>query len=611
MNDFEHLSCTILLDDAQSSSDHPSSRLYQSPLKAIQATNADTLDVALAEIEQAIHDEYCVVTCFSYELGEYLLGLTPKKSKTPWVQAWVFKDVEKLSKEQVSQWLMARHIQAVGQAVNQITNKPAITNISNSITQKRFEEDISKIHEWIKSGDTYQVNHTYRIHGELSGSPLVAYEALRQKQPGPYGAFIEHNNGWVLSCSPEWFLQKTGSTLMTKPMKGTAKVGESSSEELHDDAKNRAENVMIVDLLRNDLSKISLPGTVKVPHLFEVQQYGDVLQMTSTISSTAKENLRLKELLKAIFPCGSVTGAPKKRTMELIQVLESEPRNLYCGAIAWFDPSSQAGLGDLGMSVVIRTLELEKNQHFQMGVGGGITIDSESADEWHECQTKAGFLYGLQNQSEPLGLFETIRIEKGQARHLEMHLDRISQSANELKINFDSNKAVNLIQETCSQLNGNLIYRLRFDLSAEGLLSVKTAAIQDLQPGPILWASDLLTDDTTMSSSDRLLGHKVTRRKLYDQAWLAAEKLGAFDALFINEQGFVTEGGRSNVFVKKDGQWLTPPLASGCLPGVMRSMVLKDVKYQAVERNITRTDVLSAEEVIFTNALRGIVKTTN
>ena len=603
MSDFEHLSCTILLDDAQSSSDKPSSRLYQSPLKTIQASNAADLEVALQEIEQAIHDQQYVVTCFSYELGEYLLGLTPKKSKAPWVQAWVFKDVQKLSIDAVNLWLKSQ--------INQVVDTPVIQKTSLSITQEQFEGDIAKIQEWVKAGDTYQVNHTYRIHGELSGSPLAAYEILRQKQPGPYGAYIEHANGWVLSCSPEWFLQKTGETLMTKPMKGTAKVGESSSEELHDDEKNRAENVMIVDLLRNDLSKISLPGTVKVPHLFEVQQHGDVLQMTSTISSTSKENLRLKELLQAIFPCGSVTGAPKKRTMELIQTLESEPRNLYCGAIAWFDPSSQTGLGDLGMSVVIRTLELEKSQHFQMGVGGGITIDSESADEWHECQTKAGFLYALQNQAEPLGLFETIRIEQGQACHLEMHLERISRSAKELKIKFDSNKASSLIQETCAQLNKTLIYRLRLDLSAEGLLSVKTAVIQDLQAGPILWASDILATDTTMSSNDHLLGHKVTRRKLYDQAWLAAEKLAAFDALFVNEQGFVTEGGRSNVFIKKDGRWLTPPLASGCLPGVMRSIVLKDAKYQATEQNITPADVLNAEEVIFTNALRGIVKTTN
>jgi para-aminobenzoate synthetase/4-amino-4-deoxychorismate lyase len=519
------------------------------------------------------------------------------------VQAWIFKDVQKLSKEDVNQWLKAQ--------INQVVDSPVIQKTTSSITQEQFEGDIAKIHDWIKAGDTYQVNHTYRIHGELSGSPLAAYEILRQKQPGPYGAYIEHANGWVLSCSPEWFLQKTGNTLMTKPMKGTAKVGEISSEELHDDAKNRAENVMIVDLLRNDLSKISLPGTVKVPYLFEVQQHGDVLQMTSTISSTSKENLKLKELLQAIFPCGSVTGAPKKRTMELIQTLESEPRNLYCGAIAWFDPSTQAGLGDLGMSVVIRTLELEKDQSFQMGVGGGITIDSESADEWHECQTKAGFLYALQNQTEPIGLFETIRIEQGKACHVDLHLDRISRSAKELKIKFDSNRASSLIQEACSQLDIKLIYRLRLDLSAEGLLSIKTAVIQSLQPGPILWASDLLTTDTTMSSVDRLLGHKVTRRKLYDQAWLAAEKLGAFDALFINEQGFVTEGGRSNVFIKKDGRWLTPPLASGCLPGVMRSIVLKDAKYHAAEQNITRADILSAEEVIFTNALRGIVKTTN
>ena len=603
MSDFEQPSCTILLDDAQSSSNNPTSRLYQSPLKAIEATSAGNLDSALAEIEQAIHDQQYVVTCFSYELGEHLVGLTPKISKTPWVQAWVFKDVQKLSKDQVNQWIKSEN--------NQAADQPAITNTSNSITQEQFEEDISKIQEWIKAGETYQVNHTYRINGQLKGSPLKAYEILRQKQPGPYGAYIDHPKGWVLSCSPEWFLQKSNNTLMTKPMKGTAKVGESSSEELHDDEKNRAENVMIVDLLRNDLSKISIPGSVKVPHLFEVQQHGDVLQMTSTISATSKENLRLKELLQAIFPCGSVTGAPKKRTMELIQALETEPRNLYCGAVAWFDPSSGPGLGDLGMSVVIRTLELKKDQSFQMGVGGGITIDSESADEWHECQTKAGFLYALLDELEPIGLFETIRIEQGQACHMDMHLERIAKSASALKIQFDLNKATRLIKETCSQLDAHLIHRMRLDLSVEGLLSIKTAVIQDLEPGPLLWASDILATDTTMSSTDQLLGHKVTRRKLYDQAWLAAEKLGAFDALFVNEQGFVTEGGRSNVFIKKDGQWLTPPLSSGCLPGVMRSILLKDPKYKVIEQNITRSDVINAQEVIFTNALRGIVKTVN
>ncbi len=181
MADFEHLSCTILLDDAQSSSNKPSSRLYQSPLKAIQATNADNLDAALTAIEQAIHDQHHVVTCFSYELGEHLLGLTPKISKTPWIQAWVFKDVQKLSKEQVTQWIKSEN--------NQVANAPVIQSVATSITQEQFEQDISKIQEWIKAGDTYQVNHTYRINGQLNGSPLKAYEILRQKQPGPYGAY--------------------------------------------------------------------------------------------------------------------------------------------------------------------------------------------------------------------------------------------------------------------------------------------------------------------------------------------------------------------------------------------------------------------------------------
>jgi para-aminobenzoate synthetase/4-amino-4-deoxychorismate lyase len=615
MSRSEHLSCSILLDDAHSAIDNPTSRLYQHPIQYIEAHSPQELDLALSNIEAAIAHKKYVVSCLSYELGEHFVGVHPRPSSTPWIRAWIFESVSKLSKDQADQWLQKQRLESKSNQLAKIDQA-----LIPSMTAPVFKNKIKAIQELIKNGDTYQVNFTYRISGAITGEPVSLYQNLRGKQPGPFGAYIEHSDGWILSCSPEWFLSKQGSRLITKPMKGTGKVGEMSSASLSADPKNRAENLMIVDLLRNDFSKISKAGSVKVPQLFQVDQHGDVLQMTSTIESIAKDNLSLKELLSAIFPCGSITGAPKKRTMEIIQELEDQPRNLYCGSIAWFDPipdnndshdsinecSKVPYLGNIGMSVVIRTLEVNKERELTMGVGGGITIDSDAESEWHECQTKANFLYQL--ESTP-GLFETIRIEHGQACHLEHHLERLEQSSITLGNLFDRKKALNLVQSACEGLSDTqLIYRMRLELSSQGQLSV---AIHPTKPLPsssqLLWAQDLFDHDVTSNSKNPWFNHKVTERAIYDDAWSKAEQKGAFDALFVNELGYVTEGGRSNLFIKKNGQWQTPPIDSGCLPGVMRSLILNDPAWGAIEANIKPEDVLSAEEIIFCNALRGII----
>ena len=605
MSRSEHLSCSILLDDAHSAPDNPSSRLYQHPIQYIEAHSVEELDIALLQIETAIAQKKYVVSCLSYELGEHFVGIHPRPSSTPWIRAWVFDTVSKLSKDQADQWLQKHLLESKSNQLAKIDQA-----LIPSMTESVFTNKVEAIQELIKNGDTYQVNFTYRINGSITGEPISLYQNLRDKQPGPFGAYIEYSEGWVLSCSPEWFLSKQGNRLITKPMKGTGKVGEMSSASLSSDPKNRAENLMIVDLLRNDFSKISKAGSVKVPHLFQVDQHGDVLQMTSTIESTAKDDLSLKDLLSAIFPCGSITGAPKRRTMEIIQELEDQPRNLYCGSISWFDPvadgTESPRLGNIGMSVVIRTLEVNQDRQFIMGVGGGITIDSVGENEWHECQTKANFLYQL--QSTP-GLFETIRIEHGQACHLEDHLKRLEQSTATLGIPFDRKKALDLVHSACEGLSDNqLIYRMRLELSSQGHLSV---AIHPMNPLPasieLLWAQDLFDHDVTSNSKNPWFNHKVSERAIYDDAWKKAEEKGSFDALFVNELGYVTEGGRTNLFIKKNGQWQTPPLDAGCLPGVMRSLILKDPLWNAIQINIRPEDVLSAEEIIFCNALRGII----
>ncbi|MEY3224777.1 MAG: hypothetical protein RL565_967, partial [Pseudomonadota bacterium] len=405
--------------------------------------------------------------------------------------------------------------------------------------------------------------------------------------------------------SPELFIQKQGGTLKAMPMKGTASALNDSAEHLSADTKNQAENVMIVDLLRNDLSRLALPGTVTVPELFEVARYGDVLQMTSTVQAEIKPGIELHDVLNAVFPCGSVTGAPKKHSMQIIQELEPQDRGYYCGALGWMDPS-----GDFAFSVPIRTLEIERDYDshaatFTLGIGAGITIDSEAAQEWEECQIKAAFLSKLPSK---LGLFETILVREGKAQHLQLHLGRLSDSALALGIPHSMTDISKLIESACENISSDTDYRLRLDLDHSGKPSYRISPISPLANSvKIYWASDILPDrgNATLHSGNVLLRHKVSSRDIYDRTWKLAEEHGGFDALFVNEQGFVTEGGRSSIFIKSGDRWLTPPVTAGLLPGVMRSIILNDPKWNAHEANLTIDDVRNAKEIMLSNALRG------
>ena len=603
----------ILLDDAQSTAANPTSRLYNNSSRywQILPTGDDAVDLVaihscLNEISQALSNGKYVVAAFAYEIGRMLHQIPAKKERGfdhPLIEAWSFDGFESHSKESLDHLINAQ--------MNTLPTSEQIAgvlNVQESISEAQFVADITNIQEYIRSGDTYQINHTYRISGQTYGAPLALYKRLRERQPGRYGAFIENQSRYLLSQSPELFIERKGDVFKAMPMKGTASALSESSTALSDDPKNQAENVMIVDLLRNDLSRISLPNTVTVPNLFAVARHGDVLQMTSTVQGHAKPNTALIDVLNAVFPCGSVTGAPKKRSMEIIQELECDDRDYYCGALGWLDPN-----GDFAFSVPIRTVEIEKNDAshataFTMGVGAGITIDSDAKQEWHECQIKSAFLLNLPSAT---GLFETIAIIRNSPQRLERHLDRIEHSASALRIPFDRIQAKTLIANTCSELRSDLTYRLRLDLSADGTLSVSTGPLDPLPDSvKIFWASQILPNHCTMYSGDPLLCHKVSHRALYDAAWQAAVQQGGFDALFVNEQGYVTEGGRTSIFIKSktDSQWLTPPLSAGLLPGVMRAELLSDPQFNAREANLTIQDVSMADEIILCNALRGIIK---
>jgi para-aminobenzoate synthetase/4-amino-4-deoxychorismate lyase len=601
----------ILLDDVESSATKPTSRLYQEPIAHWAAFTPAEIDACFDSIQSALKANHYVVCLLAYEYGQVIHRLpvhsalsSPASPAIPLMQAWAFHPPKLLAKEEVDAWLEIQLAQLKDDA-----RVSGVASCTESITQSQFESDVERIQEWIRCGDTYQINHTYRINGEIYGDPLALYARLRARQPGRFGAFVREGDTTILSQSPELFVERDGDCLRAMPMKGTANAQTESPEQLAGDPKNRAENIMIVDLLRNDLSRVALPGSVTVPTLFHVAQHGNVLQMTSTIEATARPDASLRTILDAVFPCGSVTGAPKKRSMEIIQELEGTPRGYYCGALGWLDPN-----GDFAFSVPIRTLALEASPSthqtkFTLGIGAGITIDSDPKLEWQECQTKSAFVTEMPSE---LGLFETIRVEDKKLLRLAAHLERLHHSATALRIPFVAARVIEAVEQACLAIANPLPHRLRIDLFSDGSVTAVTHALEPIaNEVTIFWASQVLpnANQAIMQSSNVLLAHKVNLRTLYDLAWKNAVALGGFDAVFLNEQGFVTEGGRSSIFIQPKGsnQWLTPPLSAGVLPGVMRQSLLDDPQWNAQQATVTAADLVDAGHILVCNALRGAV----
>ena len=488
-----------------------------------------------------------------------------------------------------------------------------ISTPQSSVSEADYLDHIRQIHEAIRRGDTYQINYTTRLHLQAYGNPVSLYRCLRQ--PVPY-AVLSHlpdaagKSAWTLCFSPELFL-KIGAdgTISTEPMKGTAPIlGDGQDErraaELQADPKNRAENVMIVDLLRNDLGKIAQTGKVCVPEPFKVSRFGSVWQMTSTIQAQALPHISAADILRAAFPCGSITGAPKRMSMQIIESLEAEPRGLYTGSIGYLKPCA-GGLGFEGIfNVVIRTLLLKPVSddlyHGVYGVGSGIVIDSDPSAEYRECGWKARFL----NELRPaFGIFETMRVENRQCRLLDLHLGRLKTSAQALNLPLPDDCETRIRQYIADLSNG--LFRLKAELVSDGLIlshaaTAELPASQRVIPAP-----------QPLPPRDYLRRFKTTRRALYDQAWQTAETQGAFDSLFFNSDGLLLEGGRSNVFVKYQGQWLTPSLDLDILNGVMRQAVLQQPQTYlgadaVIETHITRDMLEHAEEIRLSNALRGV-----
>jgi para-aminobenzoate synthetase/4-amino-4-deoxychorismate lyase len=608
--------CFALLDDGSASAAERRSRLYTGHVGSLSCTDASELDKLLHEMQQALQQGCHAVALFSYDLGEQLHGIATRGNDPEIAQVLLFQRCDRLSAAEVENWLSERTQSAANAGPLSHGSHAGILGVRSSVSEDEFNHAISRIHAYLEAGDTYQVNHTYRLHFDSYGSLYALYTRLRMRQPVPYGALIGLPDGRaVLSFSPELFVRHTRGELLARPMKGTAAAtGDEHTDatraaQLAADMKNRAENLMIVDLLRNDLGRIALPGSMTVPELFDVKRYGSVLQMTSTVVARMRADVTLPELFRALYPCGSITGAPKRRTMQIIRELETTPRGIYTGAIGWFDaPDGDCGIGDFCMSVPIRTLLLQPPRANGMrggalGIGAGIVHDSDAAAEYAECRLKAAFLTTL---ASGFDLFETMYATRVEGcRHLERHLRRLRVSAEYFGFGFDETGIRAVLSDSCASLSTDMPYRLKLTLKHDGSCNTQAWPLAPLpRTVPVLLAEQPVVPD------DPFLYHKTTVRERYDHAWRSAEARGAFDMLFFNTRGELTEGARSSVFVKLGGRWFTAPLRSGLLPGVMRAVLLDDPAWNASERTLTLDDLRNAEEVMVCNALRGTLSAT-
>ncbi len=478
-----------------------------------------------------------------------------------------------------------------------------IKNIRPTKTERSYLSDISKIKDYIKRGETYQVNYTFKYKFSFHGCSYRMFFDLSRKQSVPYAALIGFDNKKILSLSPELFFRRKKNILEVKPMKGTIGRGKNILEDhrkgkqLENSAKNRAENVMIVDMLRNDLGKISKTGSVKTTRLFETEKYQTLYQMTSTIKSKLYKN-SWYDIFKSIFPSGSVTGAPKIKTIQIINELEKAPRNVYTGSIGYISPE-----GEAAFNVAIRTILLDEDKKAgELGIGSGITISSNAKAEFNECRLKADFFIKKYVDFE---LIETLLWRKGQFLLLDMHLKRLKDSANYFNYRYAEDSILKSLITYAGAFKGDKCYRVRLLLNKGGEAKISSSVLKESRY-PKITFSKRITD-----SSNTFLYHKTTNRKIYDGEYLKYKKNGFVDVIFLNEKGEVTEGAISNIIVKTGKNYYTPPVKSGLLNGVYRQYLLNSQIFPLKERVLYKQNIINAEKLFICNSVRGLVGVKN
>ncbi len=601
----------VLLETAKITDDNFSSLLFHKPIDRLQCFGNISPVKFLDKCQEMLDRGFYLAGWFSYEFG---LGLEPRLNHLLPTKDILLADLGVYHApysydHRQGSWSHGDIPAGLSQH-----ESCQIENIRLSQTQEAYEQNIAKIKSLIAAGDTYQVNYTLKILFDFHGSADELYLQLRRNQMVSYSAYLSNNKQQIMSFSPELFFRKDKDLCTVRPMKGTSRRGRTLNEDqehalfLQNDEKNRAENVMIVDLLRNDLGKLAAMGSVEVKSLFDVESYESLLQMTSTITAKTAADLPLTHLFKAMFPCGSVTGAPKIRTMEIIHELETDRRGVYTGAIGYLAPN-----GDALFNVPIRTVVLEGTKG-EMGIGSGIVADSSAKKEWQECCLKGHFL------SKPRPDFQLIETMLWSAATgywlLNQHLERVEASARYFGYPFHEKEvraALNRYQDDITEGAA----RVRFLLHREGGITISHTPCPlpgNLSLPPIASPNPLAkicfaTERT--DSSDLFLYHKTTQRQIYDRLWQEASAKGYLDLIFTNERGEISEGAITNIFIEKEGVFFTPPVNSGLLPGVFRGYLLATFPDQVREKTLFAEDLMAPGTTLYLgNSVRGLVQVT-
>jgi len=611
----------VLLDDSRHADAKARSMLFHSPDKIICAHSLDNVPAALEKIDAAVEAGFHIAGYIAYEcaaaLESRLLAAQMPVPDEPYVWMMVTKHRELLTEAEVDIWLERSRAKSAGGCVRLQQPK---------IAKSAYDRSAARIKEYIEAGDIYQANYTFPYDCVLEGSASQAYSKLRARQPVDYGAFIETGNHTILSFSPELFVRRVGNRVSARPMKGTAARLEEPSQDaavtaaLAADEKSRAENLMIVDLIRNDLSRIAVKGSVSVTDMFTVETYPTVHQMTSGVEASVGEGLSPSQLLQSLFPCGSVTGAPKIRAMEIIAELEQHPRGVYCGAIGHFSPAVGDEPVNWALNVPIRTMVLNAAGLGRLAVGSGIVADSTIDDEYGECVLKAEFASRINESPDPgFQLIETMRVQAGTVFLRSRHMARLMASVRHFDLPVEEEDILAEIDRAAESLVGPesagqspevavaLIHKMRLTVGAAGDVGVVVSQLGQATNAPL----SVGIAQNTIVSTDPWRRHKTTMRLLYDKASLRAAELGLADILFLNEKGELAEGAISNIFIETEDGWFTPPIESGALPGVLRAEMLQPTHQPVVrERIVTLEDMKTARAVYIGNALRGLRKVT-
>jgi len=639
----ERTPATVLLESGKQShcgdDERPWTQLFMAPLQICAAHTRDEVAGLFEAIENAVAADQCAAGFFSYECTDCFEPKAATHKPAAGVPlAWfgiyersfVFDHATGEFAGGEPPGLARLRTEMEGSDPSLRPQSAQEIEAEFALSEQEYARRIAAIHEWIRAGDVYQLNFTAPLSVKVPGSMAGQYAGLRTRQPVSYGAFLHWQEGrYVLSFSPELFFRvdRDGDSrrIVTRPMKGTAPRGRTTREDrgmaawLQNDPKNRSENVMIVDLLRSDLGRVAKFGTVQTENLFAVERYATLWQMTSTVAAELRPEIGFHDIFRALFPCGSVTGAPKVRAMQLLAELEDTPRGVYTGAIGFFSPERTV------FNVAIRTLTFAGGAG-TFGAGSGVVIDSDAGEEFRECLLKAQFLTGpahrgiacsnqegiacssqdgiaCGSQADDLALIETM-LWKVSYPFLEMHLDRLSDSADYFGFACDREAIRAALEQHARQFTEATPRRVRLLLTdADGNFEISSeplAAAPDPNRAGRVCISERRTDP-----ADAALYHKTTQRARYALAWQQASRNGFDDVLFLNLRGEVTEGAISNVFIEKDSHWYTPPIECGLLAGVYRRHLL-ETRHEIEERVLSLDDLRTADAVYLTNAVRGL-----